>query len=167
MVESGGRLGKVAIATRDFQPREVVLLEPPAVIVGLENGYFGLFEAFLAAPADTQTAILDMMYPPITATPMETDDPMEKLRRQRDIVVDSEWRRYQRQYPAAAQELIQADPDRAKKLVRIVGNNAHTYHRTATGDLIANLSSGGPNNEGSALYVLGSKVEHSCVPNLH
>ena len=38
VVESGGRLGKVAIATRDFQPREVVLLEPPAVIVGLENG---------------------------------------------------------------------------------------------------------------------------------
>lgn len=166
VADSGGILGKVAIATRDFQPLDVVLLEPAAVVFGYENGYFGIFDSFLKAPSETQAGILEMMYPPIKTSSSLGDDPMEEERRQRDVLVEGELRRYQLQNPAAANKLMQGDTDRAKKLVRIVGNNAHIFYSTSTGDMIGNASSGLTDNDESALYVIGSKAEHSCAPNL-
>mmetsp|Transcript_13159 Transcript_13159/g.23859 ORF Transcript_13159/g.23859 Transcript_13159/m.23859 type:complete len:579 (-) Transcript_13159:80-1816(-) len=150
-----GTMGKIAIATRDFSPLTLVLLEKPALVYDEENGYHSLFDGFLNADSETRQGILEMHDGP----PLSAMDAM-----QRDMNVESEFRRYQLQQPRSAQQL---SGDICKKLLRIAANNAHAFHAKPTGDMIAkNVSSGVAGNAKSALYVLASKAEHSCAPNL-
>jgi len=158
VIDSGGELGKVAIASCDFSPLDVVLLEPPAIVFDEENGYFSLFDAFLGASSEVKKGILQME----NGGESVLADPVEYQGIMRDMLVDSEMRRYTLQNPSAARNLT---GDLPKNLVRIVGINAHSF--TPTNDSIANGSTGlGLLDKASALFIMGSKVEHSCAPNL-
>ena len=55
VIDSGTVLGRVTIATRDFQAGDVVLAELPAIIFKADNEYFGLWNAYLAAPEEKQS----------------------------------------------------------------------------------------------------------------
>jgi len=114
VIDSGGELGKVAIASCDFFPLDVVLLEPPAIVFDEENGYFGLFDAFLGASSEVKKGILQME----NGGESVLADPVEYQGIMRDMLVDSEMRRYTLQNPSAARNLT---GDLPNNLVRIVG----------------------------------------------
>jgi len=150
VVDSGGDLGKVAFATRDFRPLDIVLVEAPALIFDYENQCFGLFDAFLDASSEVQSGILEMHHVDTSAQPNE----VELDRKERDEIVESEVQRYnhERQNSKLTVELAQT-------LVRIVGNNAHSFDDPGGSADVEEF-------EKSALFLIGSKAEHSCAPNL-
>lgn len=67
IVHGGGVLGRVAVATRDFEVRERVLVEPPILVYAnpKTKGIAAMVSAFRASSADTQAHILDMYHPPV------------------------------------------------------------------------------------------------------
>lgn len=154
VIDSGDeQLGRVTIATRDLEPGEVVLSEPPAIVFDDSNGYFGLFNAFLNAPQETKDVIMEMHHTPITEENFATifTDPRQQA-------ITNEIRRY---YASASFDRAALLHERlARALVSVMDSNAHSY--STQGD--DNNNEDGPNS--MALYVIGSKLEHSCAPNV-
>mmetsp|Transcript_28116 Transcript_28116/g.42886 ORF Transcript_28116/g.42886 Transcript_28116/m.42886 type:complete len:544 (+) Transcript_28116:102-1733(+) len=170
VIDSGGRLGKVAIASIDFSPLDVVLLEPPAIVFDDKNGYFSLFDEFLASSSEVKQSVLAMHHEDISSTETSTTLSIHEdvEQRMRDMLVESELKRYAMQKPSEASNL---NDDLCKNLVRIVGINAHSFTppNAPQHEAIANASTSSGSNmldTAMALFVIGSKVEHSCAPNL-
>ena len=77
-------------------------------------------------------------------------------------MISDELRRY---YASAAVECVsELHEILARNLVSIAESNAHSYNTRNSGTV--NVSIGDMILDSVALYVLGSKIEHSCAPNL-
>jgi hypothetical protein len=154
VLESGTEgLGRVAVTTKNFLIGDTVLAEPPAIVISEENGYFGLWDSFLEASEDIQQGILEMQHQELPQAQWATDP--------RQSMIGSELRRYRQSHPENDSRLS----DRvARNLVSIVGMNAHAFSAQHTGSMIATPDSM-PAAQ-SALFVISSKIQHSCAPNV-
>ena len=138
------KLGRVLVAKRSFAIGELVLREPPLLVWqrhGDESGNY--LAAFAMAPNEVKTAVLEMYHPPLdTVTPVIAD------------------RRRQAEAYATAIEA-----DLILKLFLIRDTNAHSYRgqQEAYEELMVPLSQQAPS---SALFDVGSKAAHSCLPNV-
>mmetsp|Transcript_3609 Transcript_3609/g.7980 ORF Transcript_3609/g.7980 Transcript_3609/m.7980 type:complete len:508 (+) Transcript_3609:85-1608(+) len=149
-VDSGTDLGRVAVAKQDFSAGAIVLAEAPAIVFEEKNSYIDLFIKYLDAPKQIQESILDLQHslPPPT--------PYEGFSLQyRDLQIEQEMTQLEHK------EKHMLTMDIARKLVNISELNAFSYVPGGGSQVQVN---GG--DEKSALYVLASKVEHSCAPNV-
>jgi len=63
VIDSGGELGRVAIAKQAFSAGDVVLLESPALVFSIDiSDMSELLIKFLDAPKETQEMILDLYH---------------------------------------------------------------------------------------------------------
>ncbi len=147
VVDSNSPLGRVAIATQDFNIGDTVLAEVPALVCNQSNGYIPLFSAYLDAEPEAQVSILDMYHG------------SEEHLNFRENLVRRELARFQHK----TKHLLTIDI--AKKIVSIVNLNAHQYEvKKVTGGVYAY---GDPTSAMEvALFPLGSIPEHSCAPNV-
>ncbi|KAG1663222.1 hypothetical protein FOA52_011315 [Chlamydomonas sp. UWO 241] len=152
VVESGTALGRVVVATREFEAREVVLAEPAALVWLKEGGPTSLLRAFSRAEGDTQVAVLEMFHPALGSEAASA-----VLKRSHQLLL-------------RALHEVQVPLEIAQKLELIANFNAHAFlGRTDTpSSSEVMLAPGGAEAKPKhlALYVIGSKVEHSCLPNM-
>mmetsp|Transcript_29696 Transcript_29696/g.71489 ORF Transcript_29696/g.71489 Transcript_29696/m.71489 type:complete len:555 (+) Transcript_29696:159-1823(+) len=156
IVHSGDvTLGRIAVATKDYQPGDLVLVEPPTFVVDEQSGYPGMFDTFLRCSPEDQAAILDMYCPPI-------EDEKDHMTLERLRILEIQWTQYASQYGNVK---ILLPLDKAKRLMRIMDTNAHGYSTESTGGLVATPSTIHTDRM-IALFARGSKVQHSCAPNV-
>jgi Zn-finger protein len=136
-------LGRVTVATRDFCIGDTVLAEPPSLVFDTAQGYVALWNAYLNADEEKQKGIMDMHHTPETNVT-------------RQQMVTSHFTRFQAQEHRLSEE-------EARKLVSIVNGNAHAYSIAKTGSLVVTPQTASGE---TALYAIGSKIEHSCAPSL-
>ncbi|CAJ1966268.1 unnamed protein product [Cylindrotheca closterium] len=152
VVDTNSELGRVAIATKDFQTGEVVLREEPAVSFNTQDGYVGLWEAYLKATPEQQAAIMKMQ-----ADSVEQDP-------ERMGLIQDEFQRYQKETKLDTATASKLDFKLARTLVEIVLINAHDVRTEGTGNYAEyeDIQAGSK----TALFPLGSKLEHHCAPNI-
>lgn len=152
VVDSGSNLGRVAVSKQDFAAGDIVLADVPAIVFSTDNNsYLDLFIKYLDASPPIQESILDLHHSLLPQTRSE-----DLTLRTREHYIQQDFRAFQHK----DKHLLTMDI--ARKLVSIVGLNAHGYH--PGGQAKVPLHGG---IEGTALYVLASKVEHSCAPNVN
>ena len=156
-------LGKACIATRDFSVGDTVLLEPPAVVFDERDGYAGLFNAFLNASSETQQKILQMYRPSEAKIKEHLDEKRKKIRIQRQQLLVHQYNQYIQNDPAKKEILPLA---LAELLIGVVDANAHAFQSEHTVDIVATSTNNAVPKTYHALFTLGSRVEHSCSPNL-
>lgn len=155
-------VGRACIATKDFKPGDTVLLELPAIVFDERAGYAGLFDAYLDASKDTQEKIMKMYRPPTAKIEENLDEKRKKIRVKRKQLLVSQYNQY-----------VEDDPDRktllpfelAEQLIAVVDANAHAFQAQHTIDMVATPTNAVPRTY-HALFTLGSRVEHSCSPNM-
>ncbi|KAG1663216.1 hypothetical protein FOA52_011309 [Chlamydomonas sp. UWO 241] len=161
VVESETAMGRVVVATRGFETGEVVLAEPAALVWLKEGGPTGLLRAFSRAKRDTQEAVLEMFHPALKSEAA-------------GAVLE---RSYQVLLPDQQEELVSLEDTQRlmPRLMLIATFNAHfflgrtnpTVPAAPDAPAEASLALGvEPFAKHSALFVIGSKVEHSCLPNV-
>lgn len=163
VIDSGTELGRVTIATRDFEAGDIVLAEPPAIVFSTDNGYFGVWNAYLEAPEETKRAILEMHHTPI---PAGEEGIVFILMDPRQRMIADELRRF---YASSSVEYqMELHEALARNLVAVVDANAHSYTTRDAGSVLSKSAGDDPNTlpDTLALYALGSKLEHSCAPNV-
>ena len=138
IVETREGMGNLAVATQSFDRLyQVVLRERPAIVWMSDN--FGHFlQQFQVAPTPIQTAILEMYHPPLDHPAVAGLMPGAI-----DLALSM---------PGQKAEFIH-------KLLAIVNTNTHEYYGK-------NKSSTPGTASMSALFLFGSKMNHSCEPNL-
>ena len=138
-------LGRVVVATRSFAQGEVVMAEQPLIIfdASLNAPPDSYLQAFTSATSLVQASVLDMFHPPL-----DKDTPVVAARRRLAYSVDGIF--------GLSKELIH-------KLLVIRDTNCHSYtgHEVAYSEVM-----GGAISKKAALFDLGSKVAHSCCPNV-
>jgi hypothetical protein len=141
--------GRHLIATCDIPLGEVVLSESPLLV--WENpkkdstvGIFNYVVAFLALPSAQQQQVLDMKYPELLTTP----------RMARYIPVAEELHKNPKCSSLSVEQI--------HTLIAVAESNCHQYYGTGS---LAELKAK-PTTAKAALFYLGSKVNHSCRPNL-
>ncbi|KAL3943357.1 MAG: hypothetical protein SGBAC_002560 [Bacillariaceae sp.] len=150
VVDTNSELGRVAIATKDFHTGEVVLREEPAAIFNTQDGYVGLWEAYLNATPQQQAAIGKMQ-----ADSVEKDP-------ERMTLIKDEFQRFQKEANLNDASKQQLDFQLAQTLVEIVLINAHDVRTEGSGNYVEYEDIGSK----TALFPLGSKLEHHCAPNI-
>jgi len=167
VVDSGDAvLGRIAIATNDYERGERVLVEPPTYLFDPQEAYLGMMKAFVGISEAAREETLDMYCPNMLPEDEEDgennklphNEQQTKLRLQ---MLEWEYARVIPDHPDI-KELLPLE--KAKKLMRIIDANAHSFSLESTGALVA--SQWTRPKEFSALFARGSKVEHSCHPNL-
>ena len=156
-------LGKVCIAKKSFSAGDTVLLEPPAIVFDERSGYAGLFEAYLNASQETQTKILQMYRPSEANIEQHLDEKGKKVPVKRKQLLTHQYNQY-----------IQANPSKkevlpfslAEQLIGTVDANAHAFQAHHTVDIVSTTSNPAVPRTYHALFTLGSRMEHSCSPNL-
>lgn len=160
-------MGRIAVASKDYRVGDTVLVEPPFLVFDPHLDYTGMMDAYVQlAPAD-QDKVMDMYCPPL---PEDRDDggdedgdddsassvvrENEQQTRRRLEQLEQEWNVYIEQNPTV-QDILSLTI--AKKIMRIIDCNAHNYF---------DMEDDGDGKDFMALFALGSKVEHSCAPNL-
>lgn len=150
-------LGRVVIATRDFAPGEIVLSEEPQVLYTSKNRPHSLLASFLRADESIRTKVLDMYHPPLeSVTAAVPDASVEALRLSRAPAWEGQLSREHVHsllmiHHCNAHQFRGADPDAGcTEIVMSLGQTedptGHAQH--------------------SALFDIGSKVEHGCNPNV-
>eukprot|EP00980_Cylindrotheca_fusiformis_P013460 scaffold3437_cov113-Cylindrotheca_fusiformis.AAC.27 len=143
VVDTNSPLGRVVLATKDFKAGEIVLCEAPAIVFEDQTGYTALWDAYQNASPQTQKEILEMQADSV----LGEKEIMERI--QTDLLLMKKKRNEE------------IDPTLARTLVEIALINAHAYQPegTTTEGYDSELSK-------AALFTMGSKVEHSCAPNI-
>jgi SET domain/MYND finger len=157
-------LGRACIAAKAFSIGDTVLLEPPAIVFDERSGYVGLFEAFLKARPETQQRILKMYRPPEDKLKEFMDEKRSKIRTQRKHLLVQQYSQFIQANPQHKQALSLALAD---QLIGVVDANAHAFQTNHTVDMVATPTGNNaiPHTY-HALFSLGSRIEHSCSPNL-
>ena len=141
-------LGRVVVATRSFAPGEVVMAEQPLIVFDASPGASpeSYLRAFASATSLVQASVLDMFHPPL-----DKDTKVVAARRRVANGLDGIF--------GLSKELIH-------KLLLIRDTNAHSYtgHEVAYSEVIGGAFPGSSTK--AALFDLGSKVAHSCCPNV-
>jgi len=145
------------------------LVEPPTLLLNPEMGYNGMIQAFVEASPEARKEALDMYCPCIvpdddaenedssfSSTPSKAEQTKQRLK-----MLEEEYDRFQRDVPIVKNLL---PLENAKKLLRIIDVNAHSLSLERTGESDEKQST--HPEKYTALFAKGSKVEHSCNPNL-
>jgi hypothetical protein len=138
-------MGRVVIATRDMDVLGAKLIREKPALVWSEHDWPEFLQKFQDSTPSRQRAVLDMFHPPLSS---EAILPL----------------RGQAQRLAARSSI--GDVDLVHKLLAIVETNCHQYYGYADiayAEVIGFQRPTGPTT--SALFVYGSKVAHSCLPN--
>lgn len=136
-------MGRVAVATKHFKAGEVVLKEPPALVFESEGRFDTLWDSFLSAAPKVQAEVLEMQS--ITALDTQAE---------RSEVATKELLRYCA--TSSHEKKDKLEKSIAADLVEIATVNSHLFYPSG---------GAGETQPKSALYTLGSKLEHSCAPN--
>ena len=133
-------MGRVVVATRHFQPGETVLEEEPIFV--WQGGCLEYLQSFQNLSTEKKAQILDMYHPPLES----------------NIEFVKEFR-------AAALHFACKDVplQEALKLCAILKTNAHAWKGER--GVYEEVVGGRPVDSKSALFVMASKVAHSCLPN--
>ena len=170
VVDSGDSiLGRISVAKQDYEVGEMVLVEPPTLVFDPQTGYQGMILAFTSSSKTIRENVLDMYCPSILPDDDEEEEgnsfdympSKAQQTKQRLDMLEQEYRRISHSDPTVKNLL---PLDSAKKLLRIIDVNAHSFSLERTGALITTQST--RHKSYSALFAKGSKVEHSCNPNL-
>ena len=146
-----GDMGRVLVATTDFLEIGSILLRETPLIVWEKGGdqprqqldTLRMFlESYVAAGADVQELINDMFHPDLRAPQMQAHLPAATL---------------------LAQVVPSLHLDQIHKLIVIANTNAHAYSGVST-EVYAETIGGAAGSPKVALFHLGSKVAHSCLP---
>lgn len=157
-------MDKVCIASKSFSAGDTVLLEPPSVVFDERAGYAGLFDAYLSASKETQSKILQMYHPSDAKVEQcIVDERRRQVRVKRKELLTRQYDQY-----------IQTNPDKktllplalAEQLLSTVDVNAHAFQAHHTVDIVSTSTHRAIPIAYHALFTLGSRVEHSCRPNL-
>jgi hypothetical protein len=140
VVDTKSAMGRVVIATKDFIAGDIVLSETPAIVFDDQVGYNSLWDAYLKAPPDKQKEVLEMQADSVAGDKEINDQ------------ITSDLRTYNEQM----------DPSLARNLVEIALINAHAFQPEGTGSYSEHELS----ESKAALFTMGSKIEHSCAPNI-
>jgi hypothetical protein len=132
-------LGRVVIATKDVSVGTTIIRERP-VLVYKHEAWLEMVTAFVALDEESKNGILDMFHPP----------PKLSIMTQANLVAGQ----------------LSLDPTLVQKLILISNFNAHQYYGCDQ-ERFREGSSFSPSSAGkSALFLFGSKVAHSCNPNV-
>ena len=173
VVDSGDQgMGRIAIASRDFEAGERVLVESPAYVLDPTTGNPGMLQAFLEASEARRNDILDMCCPSIipeegggesnhSAEESTTEFSMSKTQQVKNRLqkLEQDYGQFSLEHPPILTILPLED---AKRLARILDVNAHSLS-------LKRSNPASPCKKPApilALFARGSKVEHSCHPNL-
>lgn len=160
VVDSGDVvLGRISIASRDYRVGDLVLVEPPLLVFDPSYGYGGMFSAYMECSHSQRQQVMDFFSPPFEGDGFNKPQQKHQLR-QRLATLQHALRQFVSSRPGAEKDL---PLETAKKLLRIVDVNSHSFSRVSTGALVAKNC---PPSSETALFWRGSKVEHSCAPNL-
>ena len=141
-------MGTVVVATASFAPGEVVIKEVPLLLYETTPSAAGnddwtdFFRQYSKLSPDDKTRILAMAHPELDG---------QTIRVKNRKVESIKWQRILRESCGLEAEVIQ-------KLMLIADTNSHLFLGAA--------SSHNSNAPKAALCVYGSKVEHSCSPNV-
>lgn len=156
-------LDKACIAKKHFSVGDTVLLEPPALVFDERSGYAGLFQAYLSASPATQTKIRKMYRPSEAKIEQHLNEKHKKMREKRKQLLTQQYNQYIKSNPEQKEYL---PFELAEQLLGIVDANAHAFQAHHTVDIVSTPSSPALPRTFHALFTLGSRVEHSCSPNL-
>jgi hypothetical protein len=139
-------LGRIVIATVPYDDiGRPILRERP--LLSWSRGSSNLFNAFLEAPSHVKDIVLDMFTPPANSTLM-----LQAAAIAGTCAVT---------YPRAST----LGRETMTKLIGVEMANAHAYYGREDLQYFEHI--GGPTGaERSALFAYGSKVAHSCLPNV-
>ena len=144
-VETNSRLGRVLVASKDFDPGDLIFDEPPLIEWRSDEEYL---LKFLTSSDSTKGQILDMYHPPL-----ETEIPsFSAIRRMSSML-------------SRNKKLANLSENEIYTLLLIAAINAHAYYGFSQEmQEIPHAKAG--NGYSSALFLLGSKIAHSCNPNV-
>lgn len=150
-IQSKDGMGRVTVATKSFGSDKngaAIIRETPTLV--WPDGNFDQFLlAFQRADRSTQEGILDMYHPPLSASPVAALGTVASALMGRHGYDDAAF---------------------IHKLLAIVATNAHEYYgeqlAASGGDLRVHETYNSPGAPKSALFLFGSKIAHSCRPNL-
>jgi len=134
-----------------------------------EDLFFNIFDGLMEASPETLADVLEMhntyLVSAATSIPA-TNMAAEMKQMRRDMMLESKFRRYSLEKPQPL--LAKHIPETGVKEnpMRITNLNAHSFHKEPTGDILVNINSTSSDDAKGAIFVLGSKAEHSCAPNL-
>jgi hypothetical protein len=152
-VEERPCVGRTAVSTKAYLDSSKdlcvkILREKPALVV--QNNYYDYIVNFSRCDKSTQEAILDMYHPPLNE-----DD----LARKKKASAERLYQQLQ-----SRKKLLHYSVDFIHKLLTIFASNAHEYTYRAAEN--GNQDEEENNNKCAALFIWGSKIAHSCHPNL-
>jgi hypothetical protein len=152
-IESRPGMGRVTVAKKPFEMLHAkVVREKPALVFNTGDN-LDYLQKFAAADESVQNGILDMYHPPLSAPSV------------RSLATAAHWLR---------KSGVFVDVEFIHKLLAIMATNAHEYYGTMSNSTDGDLTQyeqvgvvGKVNNTGkAALYIYGSKIPHSCSPNV-
>ncbi|CAB9508974.1 Inherit from KOG: Set and mynd domain containing [Seminavis robusta] len=129
-----------------------------------------MMDAYLNSDAASRKDMMDMYCPPLpeeeTEAEQKTNGDIDAVlqRKQEETLERLDWLEFDwNQYACQEPSIKTSMPlETARRVMRIIDANAHNYAIQTTGGIVDT-----PQNDQSALFALGSKVEHSCAPNLN
>lgn len=153
-VSADPTLGRVVVATRDFSLGEIVLSEEPLLVFADKNHPYPYLASFLHADEQVRARVLDLYHPPLTSAMgavRESKDEAERISKA----------------PAWGGNL---SPELTHRLLLIWRCNAHEFRGAVVSPTEIVLPFGEVQDRAryadSALFDIGSKVEHACVANV-
>jgi len=165
-VEERPKVGRTAVSTRAYSSQDFglkILRETPALVV--QNNYYDYVVQFASCDKSTQAAIFDMYHPPL-------DDELgkkklasaQKLYQQIQAMTKSKSAAVIGSTTGPAASLKNYNVEFLHKLLAIFACNAHEYTYRPNSD---NDNQNDNNRSATAaLFIWGSKIAHSCHPNL-
>ena len=156
--------GRVVVAARNFALGEVVISEKPTLVWSTTDTGLGVarnyLRAFSAASPEAQEAVLDMFHPPVNS------DHARSVLRSLGVIRKTNDASYSEETFLARQAGL--DPSSIYKLLLIMVTNAHEYRGFDNDETYTEYMEGDSETqpEHGALFSYGSKVSHSCSPNV-
>jgi hypothetical protein len=151
-IETRLGMGRVTVATKPFDLLHAKVVREKPALVFKAGDFLDYLEKFAAVDDSIQDGILDMYHPPLSAPSVSSLAPVALWLKKSGPFKDVEF---------------------IHKLLAIMATNAHEYFGTMSsvtdGDLTRyeQAGVGTVNNTGkAALFIYGSKIPHSCDPNV-
>jgi hypothetical protein len=151
-IETRPGMGRVTVATKAFNLLHAKVVREKPALVFIAGDNLDYLRKFAAADESIQNGILDMYHPPLSAPSVRSLAGAARGLKKSGVFIDVEF---------------------IHKLLAIMATNAHEYFGTmsssADGDLTQyeHVGLGMFDNTGkAALFIYGSKIPHSCSPNV-
>jgi hypothetical protein len=151
-IETRPGMGRVTVATKPFDLLHVKVVREKPALVFKAGDHLDYLQKFAAADESIQNGILDMYHPQLSASSVCSLASVARWLKKSGVFNDVEF---------------------IHKLLAIMATNAHEYFgamsSSTDGDLTQyeQVGVGTVNNTGmAALFIYGSKIPHSCSPNV-